>query len=364
MNGRYSIRREPEALAVPCGAAGIGGLAAMVAGLIGLLVPVSILESLSFHLYLDTITDFAKPPLGTTAKMLGALALALAAGGAAFVAARWFGVISAPDGIGGLIDRLRGVDRDDEEDAPVLRSADRHPDAPARRPFSAMRDIPDRSWDDGDDLAFGQADRVQAVADDDDELLLDMTAPSADELTPEPLSSTFPADDYPLEVAPAAATEAERGDAMDDFDLTPPTLDDWEGFDAQGAVEGEPDQIAPDVAFDAPAEVADAALVVPPAAPARPVARRDTAPLDLSAGRLDELIARLEAGLSRKASVSVVSAPAIAEMPVDDSADSEIDLLPAADTIGVPVDDDPAFPHDPALAAALATLRKMNLRTA
>jgi hypothetical protein len=362
MNGRYSIRREPEALAVPFGAAGIGALAATAAGLIGLLVPVSILESLSFHLYLDTITDLAKPPLGTTAKLLGAMALALLAGGVAFVAARWFGVQAAPDGIAGFLDRLRGVDRDDEEDAPVLRSADRHPDAPARRPFSAMRDIPDRGWDDGDDLALGTADRVQAVADDDEELLLDMAAPSFDDLPHDPVTSIFQSDDAPHEIAPVPLTEADRVDAMDDFDLAPPTLDDWEGFYAVADVEPESDQIEPIVAADLPVEVADAAIIVPPATPTRPVARRDTAPLDLSAGRLDELIARLEAGLSRRAPVAV--APALGETLLEEPDADPADGSPSVAEAAPMVDDDPAFPHDPALAAALATLRKMNLRTA
>ncbi len=364
MNGRYSIRREPEVPAVPFGAAGIGAVAAIAAALIGLLMPVSILESLSFHLYLDTITDLAKPPLGTTAKLLGALALALAVGGAAFVAARWFGVASAPDGFGGLLDRLRGVDRDDEEDAPVLRSADRHPDAPARRPFSAMRDIPDRSWDDGDDLELGQADRVQALADDDDELLLDMAAPSSDDLTPEPSSATFPTDDGPLEIAPLLPTEADRVDAMDDFDLTPPTLDDWEEFDAPSVVESEPTQIEPVLAADLPMVAAEAPVILPPAASARPVARRDTAPLDLSAGRLDELIARLEAGLSRKASTSAVAVQAMGDIALDEREVDHADGLPLVTEAAPVVDNDPAFPHDPALAAALATLRKMNLRSA
>lgn len=364
MNGRYSIRREPEALAVPFGAAGIGAVAAMAAGLFGLLVPVSILESLSFHLYLDTITDFAKPPLGTTAKLLGAMALALAAGGVAFVVARWFGVASAPDGLAGLIDRLRGVDRDDEEDAPALRSADRHPDAPARRPFSAMRDIPDRSWDDGDELDLGRSDMATIARDQDDELLLDMAAPASDELTPEPASSTFPVDDEPLVIAPVPLPELEQVDAMDGFDLAPPTLDDWEAAPVDEVVDIAPEQIEPVIDAEVPMDVADAAIIAPPAAPARPAARRDTVPLDLSAGRLDDLIARLEAGLSRKAAAAPMAVPVMGNILVDEAEADHGGVLPDFAGAEPIVEDDPAFPHDPALAAALATLRKMNLRTA
>ena len=83
-------------------------------------------------------------------------------------------------------------------------------------------------------------------------------------------------------------------------------------------------------------------------------------PLDLSAARLDDLIARLEAGLTRK--MPVAPAAATDEEMADDGG-TLVAERPAPPPSAEP-EPDPAFPHDPALAAALATLRKMNLRSA
>lgn len=348
MNGRYSIRREREAPAVPFGATGIAALCAGLAGIVGLIVPMALIESLSFQLYLDTITDLARPPLGTTARLLAAAALALIGGGLGYALARWLGVRSAAGGLDALLARLRGNSADDEEDAPPLRSADRHPDAPARRPFSAARDIPvaEEAWPAQDEPMRRYA--PMSFADDDEELLLEMPlasdgqppAAAADGL-PEPLLSSIVTD------AEASVDETEHDD-IDSFHLVPPSLDDWELPSAPDA--GLDDEPATPVASD-DADDRGPVVVAAPVEP-RSFARRDTAPLDLSAARLDDLIARLEAGLSRRS----------VAQPPDASGERGSDTGGASPLTEQPVDDDPAFPHDPALAAALATLRKMNQR--
>jgi len=205
MSASYTIRRDAEGLPIPFGVAGVAGTGAALLGLAGLLVPIGWIETLSYHLYLDTIISAAAPPLGLTARILFAIALASLGGAAGYVLARLFKVVPS-DLVDVLLTRLRGLDRQDEADAPVLRSADRHPDAPARRPFSPLRDIPEPAS--ADDVAapavMAQPQHfVSQTRDDEDELLLD---------------SQFAG---PAE--PSAPAEAEVP-----FDLPAPSPEDWE----------------------------------------------------------------------------------------------------------------------------------------
>lgn len=362
MNASYTIRREAEGLPVPFGSAGVAGAGAAILGIIGLAVPIGWIESLSYQLYLDTITSAAAPPLGTTARILFALALAALGGASGYVLARLFNVVPS-DLVDVLLARLRGLDREDEEDAPILRSADRHPDAPARRPFSPMRDIPESDFADEDDatlLAAAPPRFAGAIGDDDDELLLDgqfagppePQAPTAH--TPQP-NDGYDTAGWPVigeedeDFRPPLTLAFDKDDepAADDvpFDLPAPSPEDWE----QSA---QPVTLTP--AADPVAEQAFTEPESPPPFAARRPSVPQPQPLDLSAARLDELIARLESGFARKA-----AAPAVA------AADASGGEEPSAPTEQVAagqsaVQDDPAFPHDPALAAALATLRKLN----
>lgn len=385
MNTSFRISREKSGLAFPFGAAGVAGLAAGVAWLAGMLVPRSWLEALSFQLYLDLVIPAAKAPLGAMAQLLAAIALALIVGILAYAAARWLQIGAMAGGLSGLLARLRGDVDGDEEDAPPLRSADRHPDAPARRPFSVTRDIaPDYS-------ATAVERGLPDPANDDDELLLDMAYAPEEEPLPgrEPLfSPRGPA------LRPVGTSES--------FDLPPPRLEDWERppfrepaqtGDSVAESTGSEEQEAPPAAVveaaiadavpmpdssdavdvslpddqveqaangadglgqDLQSEAVDPAQPMPAAS--APVAPRPEPrpPLDLSVARLDELIARLEAGLTRKGEVRDGNDA----MPVEATDRVEAVPPPAAAV------DDPAFPHDPALAAALATLRKMNRATA
>lgn len=385
MSERYRVTRESLRRAVPFGAPGVGIAAGLLTALVVALLPRAWLEAAAFQLYLDLVIPSARAPLGLTAQLITAAIAGVIVGGFAWLAARLLGVTAMPVGLSDLLARLRGDTAADEEDAPPLRAADRHPDAPARRPFSASRDIPQ-------DFSGTTIDaRPLGHDEDEDELLLDLplaeeapaAAPVADE------RPAFAASSAPVDTEPAAAMPEERvpfGAAMDRpmapadnadvaFDLPAPTLDDWESgrFDPvepslSEAASADPAPIDPFPVHDASAAASTDPVEASPAfasrddAPAalsQPLWTARTAavppPLDLSAARLDDLIARLESGWSRR-SFAGSSAPAPAG---EDGRDGQPDPA-AVDTAETVVDADPAFPHDPALAAALATLRKMN----
>ena len=377
MNRRTTIKRETQGLTLPFGAGGVAAVGGLLGGLAGLLVPRAMLESVAFQLYLDTIIPAAKAPLGATAQLVAAVLLAIAGAVAGYLVAWTFGITAAPGGFSGLLARLRGELAEDEEDAPPLRSADRHPDAPARRPFSAARDIPEGV---GSPTIEGVA---QHHFGNDDELLLDLpvvddAVPAVDgptrapglravpKFSPSIVDAEFEPDDAQPE---GRAPIFVAGSAMGGFDLAPPTLDDWEREAFRHRAEPEPDE-REQPAVEAVVEhaaVEEAVVVDEPLPPPEPVVepaplpvapRITPPPLDLSAARLDELIARLEAGLTRK--VAMDAAPSAEIERLDEGGDTRLADRP---TPPVTPEPDPAFPHDPALAAALATLRKMNART-
>lgn len=386
-------------LRLPLGRWGVGLVFALALGLFGLLMPQSLLETISFQLYLDRITDAALPPLGTTARIVAALAFA--AGGVLFgwILGGLFGVSASDFSFDSLMNRLRGVGDGDEDDAPVLRSADRHPDAPARRPFSAARDI--------------AADEDDWLDEDEDALLLDTQFASADEVVPPapPLGADRGtsydqmwrdvADERPSAPSPAPAAPAIAArpimpqpsgidEDSDSVSLPAPSLDDWEVGPAGARVIPPPP--FPPAAPVAPPPFATrqpesaAPAPVAPAEPPRAVPAPELAsvpafapapsrsslppvePLDLSAARLDDLLSRLESGLSRRggAMPPAPSAASVAGLTADAPVDAGRPLPSPAAESGpkmaetAPPAIDPAYPHDPALAAALKTLRRLN----
>ncbi|WEJ99926.1 MAG: hypothetical protein P0Y59_24030 [Candidatus Sphingomonas phytovorans] len=125
-----STRRQRLNLPVaPLVAAVIGGVIALAFALI----PTGLLEDLVIDSGLAAVIPAAAPPLGVTARAVLILA---AGGGTALIA--WFGLFLL------LGDRAIVVQKSGEADdgkAPVLRRADAHPDAPARRPLSANREL-------------------------------------------------------------------------------------------------------------------------------------------------------------------------------------------------------------------------------
>lgn len=93
-------------------------------------MPAATLEGLVMDSGIPAILAAAEPPLGTTAR------LALAAGvGGAVALVGWFALF--------ILIGSRGfaMGRQAESDVPVLRRADAHPDAPARAPLRASRDL-------------------------------------------------------------------------------------------------------------------------------------------------------------------------------------------------------------------------------
>ncbi|MFM6852873.1 MAG: hypothetical protein ACKOUM_02190, partial [Sphingopyxis sp.] len=362
-------------LTLPFGAWGVGGIMAAISGVAGVLTPTRLLESLSFQLYLDLLTDAAKAPLGVTAHLLFGIALAAIGGIVGYAIARLLGVRATPGGFSGLLERLRGARPADEADAPPLRAADRHPDAPARRPFSAARDIPGRAnsataWADplaDDDAQHADDDGMAmlstpftpsappapAVAvdaghhiplpmvddeDDDDELLLgtDFAQPLPGVMQEDPSQFVdLPAprlsdwDDAPAPAptwndAPAPATphldagsmgESVSQSVSQSIDAALPAM----VADAPPPVPLNTAPPAPPADLEPPATIPAATIAPEPAAPwhgaaelepvyvaAPPTTRPGLPahdPLDLSAARLDELLSRLESGLTRRGAV-------------------------------------------------------------
>lgn len=120
----------PKHLILPVApfAAGVIGVAtaAMFA-----LVPTDLLEAMAVDSGIASVLSAAEPPLGLTARLLLVL---LCGGGIGAIA--WFGLSLTFGARTIVLQRSRGGG-----DAPVLRRADAHPDAPARRPLFANTDL-------------------------------------------------------------------------------------------------------------------------------------------------------------------------------------------------------------------------------
>ncbi|MEA1082636.1 hypothetical protein SFC76_00045 [Sphingomonas sp. CD22] len=104
-----------------------GALAGLATAALFLLVPQAVLEDWVWQSGLPALIAVAAPPLGDTARAV----LALAGGGLA--AAVTWSALFLLFGAGGLFAPRPATDAG----VPVLRRADAHPDAPARRPMSA-----------------------------------------------------------------------------------------------------------------------------------------------------------------------------------------------------------------------------------
>ncbi|OYY89599.1 MAG: hypothetical protein B7Y45_11340 [Sphingomonas sp. 28-66-16] len=117
-------------------------VAPLVAAIIGVmtaaiftLMPAAMLESLILRSGIAAVLAAAEPPLGATARIVLIL---ICGGGAALVC--WFGLFLL---LGSRSVSFGGAEASaaDAADLPVLRRADAHPDAPARRPVFANRDL-------------------------------------------------------------------------------------------------------------------------------------------------------------------------------------------------------------------------------
>lgn len=110
--------------------AGLAALAAVSAGFVAFAMPESLFSGLVEATRLPDLVPAAQPPLGETAR--------LAAAGAAFLLA--FAAVWALMAALSRVPASRKVEAEPEAEAPRLRRADAHPDAPARPPLLA-RDL-------------------------------------------------------------------------------------------------------------------------------------------------------------------------------------------------------------------------------
>jgi len=117
-----------------------GAAAGCAAAALFLLLPQAVLEDWVWRSGLPALVATAEPPLGTTARAVLALA------GATVAAAVTWSALFLLFGPGGLL-APRAASSDG---VPVLRRADAHPDAPARRPLSAA------DLEDDDDMVFAR----------------------------------------------------------------------------------------------------------------------------------------------------------------------------------------------------------------
>lgn len=327
----------PSGPIIPFGATGVAGAMAVLLGLVGFLLPTTLTESVAFQMYLDTIIASAVPPFGWAAKLVTGMLLALVGGLLGFALARLFGVRSGGGGLARLLARLRGIGAQDDDDAPVLRSADRHPDAPARRPFSAATDIPVRPAEASEWDQYWQ-DSSDETGEGDDELLLtnnyaDAQPASQPAYRPRPESEAEPG-------APAPYVEESF-----DEDVYVPVAPAPMLSEAAGS-------FAHDTPVDSAAIAPDPHIIAP-----------SSEPIDLSVARLDALLARLEAGLAGRRgapAATTIAAASPAKTSTDVFDDAPEATPPLLQNPAVREEHEPLFPQDPALAAALATLRRMN----
>lgn len=117
-------------LVVPVAPAAALVLAAL-AGLMFLIMPISVIEDLVVDSGIASFVTAAQPPLGMTAHLAIAFLVALGVGGVS-----WFALFLLVGNRTVLLGRGHR-----EDGVPVLRRADAHPDAPPRRPVFANRDL-------------------------------------------------------------------------------------------------------------------------------------------------------------------------------------------------------------------------------
>lgn len=127
--GAWTGRFRPTRLGLAIAPA-TGAMVALGVALLVLQMPVSVLESLSTDSGLPALVAAAAPPLGLTARLSAALLAAATVGGIV-----WFALFL-------MLDTRSLETRGEREDGvPILRRADAHPDAPARRPVFANSDL-------------------------------------------------------------------------------------------------------------------------------------------------------------------------------------------------------------------------------
>lgn len=207
-------------LTVPLAPLIAGGLAVLVA-LVFALMPADLLGRLALDSGIAALVPAAEPPLGTTARM----ALVLVGGGGVGLVG-WFALYLL---IGTRSISISGRERSADA-PPVLRRADAHPDAPARRPLFANRDL---------GTPFLEVRAPVHLALEERDLPADLDQPLAS-FDPRAIPQT-PTDRSPPPISLASAKRPqvfEAGERFETFDLTPkPGLEPFAEADEADRVE-------------------------------------------------------------------------------------------------------------------------------
>jgi len=341
--------------------AALGGLSA---ALLILCIPVGLMEMIVASSGLSEAWPAAAPPLGLKARLIMAGFAGLMTFGLIGLARRDAG-LPAQDNGKGRAHRVQGAHKmgfafskltalargraapglgpDTGPDAPILRRADAHPDAPSRPPIFASRDF------DGIDI-FPRADSGRRGL---------VTRREPDSETPEQ-ERVVPFGNLAMPVAPMPLADDELPQPTFLRPAGPfagPTLvEDEDGYDDEPVVQADPSIVYPpatESSLDQPWAQPDAASLSAPSAFAHPAEPLRPAPLPLPSTHglsIAELTARLERGLAHRSRIVAPTAAGrgvIADMPV----------APA-----VPVRPAVEQDADEALRAALGALRSMTGR--
>jgi len=121
-----ALRSERSALDLP-----VAALAGLAVAFAAFAIPADLLAELIGASGLSNLLEAAQPPLGTTARIALAAAGSLTVFAAAFLLLRWLDRFA--------VSPARPAETGEQK--PRLRKRDAHPDAPARVPLSAIREL-------------------------------------------------------------------------------------------------------------------------------------------------------------------------------------------------------------------------------
>ena len=269
-------------LSAPAFDAGLAALAALSAGFVAFAMPESLFSGLVETSRLPQFVPAAEPPLGETARLAAAGAAALLTFAATWALMTVLGRRPAP----------RKAQAGPEAEAPRLRRADAHPDAPARRPLLArdlgepldLEDFPEAPTE--EEPAYPEAGTRPLPA------FLVAQAPE-----PEPVADSEP------EYGEAEPQSAEPGSEWDSAEPEWPAQPEWP--------EAEP--AAPEPRLEAEGE--SEPLPIGELAAQLPEADEEESDQSLS-----QLVNRIEFGLSRKRQALPAAA---AELPTPEDVPEE-----------------------------------------
>lgn len=285
LTGRGSIRHGVTLPIAP--AAGIAVGAAIALGVLAM--PTTVLEGMAVDSGVAAILTAAQPPLGVTARLAAAFFAGVVGGGVI-----WFALTLLVGRRTIALGRRHAGDG-----IPVLRRADAHPDAPARRPVFARRDL-------GTPFLEIRADPAPAAEARD--LPLDLDTPMASYLSPL---------DPPLPAPPPIVRDAPLPIMRPPEPVAPPPISTFDPAVASAPAPlptPAPATLEPEPRFAAHERIET--FVMPPADadPAAP----------LPQATIHDLLERLERGVARRQPAPVVAPdPAPAREPsLEDTLDA------------------------------------------